>query len=165
MSESHIEEIEEMADSIAKLLECPICLEKFKSPRMLPCQHSFCVEPCLKGIADLTRKSVHCAICRKIHNLPQEGVSGIPKNLLLQDLLQVKFETGDSQEIWTGNLQWKTPKSFASQQVFHSLLCKITLLVKDGAFGKSDNWPKNLNMQLVPKSLVSQIGERFYIPT
>ena len=82
-----------MAESITKLLECPICLEKFKSPRMLPCQHSFCVEPCLKGIVDLTRKSVQCAICRKVHNLPQEGVDGLPKNLLLQDLLDLQSET------------------------------------------------------------------------
>ena len=82
-----------MADSITKLLECPICLETFQSPRMLPCQHSFCVEPCLKGIVNLTRKSIQCAICRKVHDLPQEGLDGIPKNLLLQDLLEVKFET------------------------------------------------------------------------
>ena len=82
-----------MADSIAKLLECPICLEKFKSPRMLPCQHSFCIEPCLKGIVNLTRKSVQCAICRKVHKMPQDGVDGFPKNLLLQDLLDVQSKT------------------------------------------------------------------------
>ena len=82
-----------MADSITKLLECPICLETFKSPRMLSCQHSFCVEPCLKGIVDLTRKSVQCAICRKVHKVPQEGINGFPKNLLLQDLLDVQSET------------------------------------------------------------------------
>ena len=81
-----------MADSITKLLECPICLETFKSPRMLPCQHSFCIEPCLKGIVNLTRKSVQCAICRKVHKVPQEGVDGFPKNLLLQDLLDVQSE-------------------------------------------------------------------------
>ena len=66
-------------------------------------------------------------------------------------------------EIWKGNLQWKNPKSDASQQQgFHSLLCKITSQVNESnePVVKSDNWPEKLIMQLIPKSLVSQIGER-----
>ena len=65
-------------------------------------------------------------------------------------------------EIWKGNLQWKNPKSDSSQeQAMHSLLCKITSAVNaaNESVVKSDNWPDRLIMQLIPKSLVSQIGK------
>ena len=30
------------AKAIEELLKCTICLEQFKNPKMLPCQHTFC---------------------------------------------------------------------------------------------------------------------------
>ena len=33
--------------ALQNILECSICLDEFKQPKMLPCQHSFC-EECLK---------------------------------------------------------------------------------------------------------------------
>ena len=36
---------------VDKLLECSVCLEEFKQPKMLKCQHSFCFNPCLKNMS------------------------------------------------------------------------------------------------------------------
>ena len=41
-----------MAEGIEKILECPICLEQIKNPKMLPCQHSFCLKNCLENLVD-----------------------------------------------------------------------------------------------------------------
>ena len=39
------------AKAIEELLECTICLEQFKNPKMLPCQHTFC-ENCLQNLVE-----------------------------------------------------------------------------------------------------------------
>ena len=40
----------QLAEGLNKELTCAICLELFKTPKMLPCLHTFC-EECLKQIA------------------------------------------------------------------------------------------------------------------
>ena len=62
-----------MASSIGKMLECPVCFEKMCLPKLLPCGHTFCIV-CLSKIADNTK--IECPNCRKIHNLPKDGVNG-----------------------------------------------------------------------------------------
>ena len=66
-----------------KLLECSICLERFKKPKMLPCQHNFCMEPCLIGLTDYENDEVQCPLCRETYDLTDEGIQGFPNNLLL----------------------------------------------------------------------------------
>ena len=39
------------AKNLNKELTCAICLELFKTPKMLPCLHTFC-KSCLEGVAD-----------------------------------------------------------------------------------------------------------------
>ncbi|XP_053400127.1 E3 ubiquitin-protein ligase Midline-1-like isoform X3 [Mercenaria mercenaria] len=57
-------------EEIESILNCPICMEEYNDPRILPCQHSFC-EKCLSSyIKDLTKAkplkkgSFPCPICR-----------------------------------------------------------------------------------------------------
>ena len=86
-----------MAEGIEKILECPICLEQIKNPKMLPCQHSFCLKNCLENLADdfSTKNQVTCPICREVYDVPINGVSGFPNNYILQSLLekQIKITT------------------------------------------------------------------------
>ena len=61
----------------------------------------------------------------------------------------------------TGELSWKNPKSDSSQeQVAHSVVCTVSSQLNETnePIVRSDNWPNKLIMQLIPKSLVSQIG-------
>ena len=71
--------------TIAQVLECPICYNKMKKPKILPCQHTFCWK-CLKKIADTTAQNISCAICRSLHDLPSISIEheyGLPNNLTL----------------------------------------------------------------------------------
>ena len=45
-----------------QLLTCPICLDRYKNPKLLPCQHSFCFDPCMEGLIDYVRRQVGCFI-------------------------------------------------------------------------------------------------------
>ena len=82
-----------MADALEKILECPICLEQIENPKMLPCQHSFCMEKCLRKLLksetiDYQRK-VTCPMCMKVFPVPKEG---FPTHYVLQNLLENQDE-------------------------------------------------------------------------
>ena len=54
-----------LAQNLAKELECAVCLEQYKEPKVLPCLHSYC-KKCLDGL--LTKQGVvwriKCPSCR-----------------------------------------------------------------------------------------------------
>ncbi|XP_019616047.1 PREDICTED: tripartite motif-containing protein 3-like [Branchiostoma belcheri] len=61
-----------------ELLTCGICLEDFKTPKLLPCGHTFCqacLERYVRGAPDMT-----CPVCRRQVAIPPEGVGALPGN-------------------------------------------------------------------------------------
>ena len=77
-----------------KLLECSICLEQIKSPKMLPCQHSFCLEPCLENFfksnpLERGMHTVKCPLCRQSSRY--FFVTEIPDDLKLKTLLEIRI--------------------------------------------------------------------------
>ncbi|XP_070551877.1 tripartite motif-containing protein 3-like [Ptychodera flava] len=64
------------------ILRCSVCLEFFKEPRLLPCGHSFCFT-CLSNIATEDGRSLKCALCRSILQLPVLGIQALPINYYL----------------------------------------------------------------------------------
>lgn len=46
-------------EQFEQLLTCAICLDRYRNPKLLPCQHSFCMEPCLEGLVDYVRRQVN----------------------------------------------------------------------------------------------------------
>ncbi|XP_071956992.1 uncharacterized protein [Antedon mediterranea] len=79
-----------MAESVTKLLECPICLQLFNGcdrlPKLLPCQHTYCIL-CLKNIAKKMDDVVECPECRVWHQLTHSGVTAFPHNITIMRLL------------------------------------------------------------------------------
>ncbi|KAL3892158.1 hypothetical protein ACJMK2_004392 [Sinanodonta woodiana] len=61
--------------------ECSICMDIYKSPKLLPCHHSFCYK-CLDDYvrANLQNGRFDCPLCRKSAVLPKEGVLGFQTN-------------------------------------------------------------------------------------
>ena len=71
--------------TIAQVLECSVCYEQMTKPKVLPCQHTFCLD-CLTKMADIAAKKISCAICRSLHDLPSISIEheyGLPNNLTL----------------------------------------------------------------------------------
>jgi hypothetical protein len=85
-------------EEIESILNCPICMEEYNDPRILPCQHTFC-EACLSTyIKDLSKnkplnvRSFPCPICRhktKLRNNADDA-SSFEKDLTKIELLQSK---------------------------------------------------------------------------
>ncbi|XP_064613928.1 RING finger protein nhl-1-like [Liolophura sinensis] len=81
------------AEQIQRLLRCPVCLDRYQEPRLLPCQHTFCLRPCLEGLADAGTRTLRCPECRAEHRLPMRGISALPKNLTVISFLELPSPT------------------------------------------------------------------------
>ena len=83
-----------LQEDLDKLLECPVCLEQFKQPKVLKCQHSFCLDPCLKKMAKPRQGSsrykywVECAICRQ--KCTVADLNNLSDNLSLKNLIEIR---------------------------------------------------------------------------
>ena len=86
-------------NQLEQLLTCPICLDRFRNPKLLPCQHTFCGEPCMEGLVDYARRQIKCPECRAEHRLPYQGVQTFPNNVTLTRFLDLhRNVTGEEPE-------------------------------------------------------------------
>ena len=80
------------------ILICPICLEHYKTPKYLPCLHTFC-EGCIQtyiasGFKRGSKKAFDCPVCRSKVAAPAVGCSPekwatcLPRNFLITGLLE-----------------------------------------------------------------------------
>ena len=71
-----------------KNIECSLCLEYFKDPRILSCFHTFCRD-CLQNYLTqsvaltIPGTKFNCPLCRAENTLPEKGIEGIQKNFYL----------------------------------------------------------------------------------
>ncbi|GBM90426.1 RING finger protein nhl-1 [Araneus ventricosus] len=82
-----------------QLLTCAICLDRYRNPKLLPCQHTFCMEPCLDGLIDYARRQIKCPECRAEHRIPYQGIQQFPTNVTLMRFLELHRDiTGEEPE-------------------------------------------------------------------
>ena len=72
---------------ISKHLECPVCIDIYRDPRMLPCEaggHTVC-----KGcIDDLVKgASLTCPVCRAKHDVPKGGTTKFLRNIMAAGMI------------------------------------------------------------------------------
>ena len=90
-----------MAEGIAKeaikkidsKLECSICLEPYKEPKLLPCFHAFCKSPCLEKLVKHDHQgtaSLCCPICRCLVTLSEKGVASLQSNFHIDHLVEIR---------------------------------------------------------------------------
>ena len=90
-----------------ELLQCPLCLEEYSCPKVLPCQHIFCLD-CLvtycssrlKGQRSAT-ECIPCPVCRKDAEIPGMKVENLPTSFMINSLKELvktpkKSKTGGS---------------------------------------------------------------------
>ncbi|CAI5444123.1 unnamed protein product [Caenorhabditis angaria] len=78
-------------EKIEQLLTCPICLDRYKQPKLLPCQHTFCY-PCLESCADTLHRTLKCPECRAEHKVPYDGVKAFQSNYTLTGFLEIHLQ-------------------------------------------------------------------------
>ncbi|XP_076805767.1 uncharacterized protein LOC143449442 [Clavelina lepadiformis] len=72
-----------------EFLTCQICLNIYKEPLLLTCQHSFCKSCVAQCVHSGTTTALHCPICRQKTVLPKKmGLGNLKKNFFLQSLIE-----------------------------------------------------------------------------
>ena len=76
---------------MADLTECPVCLDEYKDPKLLPCNHTLCLN-CLENLQRTKQKGkkgshLKCPICNTIHEVPERGVTSFTENQHVIELI------------------------------------------------------------------------------
>ncbi|XP_002735174.1 E3 ubiquitin-protein ligase TRIM71-like [Saccoglossus kowalevskii] len=71
------------------LLTCPVCFERYKQPKLLPCQHSFC-EQCLVEWTDKHGR-LECPNCRQCHNTVS-NIQQLPPSMVINAVISIVEE-------------------------------------------------------------------------
>ena len=88
------EKAEAPSEALRKLeqqLACPVCLDRYTQPRILPCFHSFCHD-CLGQFPVMAQEGKHvisCPMCCQNSQLPDNGVSGFQSAFNVNHLLEI----------------------------------------------------------------------------
>ncbi|XP_041457388.1 uncharacterized protein LOC121409538 [Lytechinus variegatus] len=80
---------EELKDTIAQSLECPVCLTTFTDPKILSCCHTYC-KVCLEKLLEChgDDQMIRCPVCRTDTQVPNQDVSQLPASLALRNLIE-----------------------------------------------------------------------------
>ncbi|XP_038273191.1 probable E3 ubiquitin-protein ligase MID2 isoform X1 [Dermochelys coriacea] len=82
-------------ETLESELTCPICLELFEDPLLLPCAHSLCfscahrilVSSCSSSESIETITAFQCPTCRYVISLNHRGLEGLKRNVTLQNII------------------------------------------------------------------------------
>ncbi|XP_037677495.1 E3 ubiquitin-protein ligase Midline-1 isoform X1 [Choloepus didactylus] len=82
-------------ETLESELTCPICLELFEDPLLLPCAHSLCfncahrilVSHCATNESVESITAFQCPTCRHVITLSQQGLDGLKRNVTLQNII------------------------------------------------------------------------------
>ncbi|NP_001412815.1 E3 ubiquitin-protein ligase Midline-1 isoform X5 [Mus musculus] len=82
-------------ETLESELTCPICLELFEDPLLLPCAHSLCfncahrilVSHCATNEPVESINAFQCPTCRHVITLSQRGLDGLKRNVTLQNII------------------------------------------------------------------------------
>lgn len=92
--------LSENINNLRKMVECPVCLEEYKDPRGLPCQHALCSECLGQVMGSHMGRTFPCPACRLDIEKPlHDNVRSFPSahfvNSLLDGIRSLQVEGDD----------------------------------------------------------------------
>lgn len=93
------------AEHINEHITCPICLDLFADPRLLPCSHTICYK-CIQEMARVTGKFT-CPL-RDGTEVSKEAIRGLPLNRIVKNIVDsLKSNPLPVPQPWPNNLENK----------------------------------------------------------
>ena len=85
------ERAEEALKKLAAQLECGLCFEEYKDPKLLSCFHVFCKQ-CLERLVVQAhgQPTLQCPNCHGTTTLPSQGVSGLQSDFRMHNLFEIR---------------------------------------------------------------------------
>ena len=80
--------IPEVFKKVEDQITCPICMEHFTDPRVLPCFHSYCLT-CLQRVLVEGNHSLPCPTCQSPCPVPDKGLASLPPSFVVNNLVEV----------------------------------------------------------------------------
>ncbi|XP_077989935.1 E3 ubiquitin-protein ligase TRIM45-like [Glandiceps talaboti] len=89
---------EEILNDVGEgFVTCAICLEFYRQPKLLPCDHTFCCQ-CLETLVE-KKGSLNCPVCNGECELVDGGVSTLNDNHVVNSLLEVIHRKQDEASV------------------------------------------------------------------
>ena len=84
---------EEILQKVEDELNCPVCLDRYKDPKLLQCFHAYC-KKCLRTLINRSTAQIPpiCPECRQVISVPVKGVEGFTSAFHLERLLGIMQE-------------------------------------------------------------------------
>lgn len=105
--------------TIEEQITCPVCLEHYKHPKLLPCAHSLCLG-CLQTLPTVTvegNRSIQCPVCRIHCHVPKKGLDSLPPSFVINNIMEVyDLMNNDNQcDVTCGNCGKTNPDHYCKQ--------------------------------------------------
>ena len=121
MAEGRVEQV------IEKEVTCALCLDLFKQPKKLPCDHVYCRD-CLRGLALRSlNATISCPECRTLTQVPGNDVNNFPTAFRVNRLIEAFQQVQIRVETDSPNVTKMCQIHPAQQLVIYCETCKKQL--------------------------------------
>lgn len=86
-------------EDISRHLNCCLCRRLIRSPKLLPCLHSFC-QLCVQGLTEKLAPNEYlaCPLCKTDAKISKEEVENLPINFFLDNMLDIALINSSDRE-------------------------------------------------------------------
>ena len=118
-------------------LECSICFNRFREPKLLDCYHTFCLK-CLcelRASQHLRCTKIVCPLCRRETTLKKKDVASLPNNF---DMMALVEEFKKQEQLLTERIKQEVANLVAKAQRNKTELDKFAKMVAEAKRNKAE---------------------------